>query len=96
MTFHINQPSSFTWAWTRRCRRCKTLTNHVVTSYIWYGPTTTCCQCGAYVNDGVLRRKRKGDTKGAAWATAVWPTLPRRTEYTRWITAAVNGSEADQ
>ena len=91
MTVHINRPSSFTWATTQRCRRCKQHTNAVVTSYLWYGPTVTYCECGAYVNDGELRRKRKNDTAGAKWATAVWPTLPGHAEYGRWLTEAVNG-----
>lgn len=90
MTVHLNRPSMFTWAHEMRCRRCRQDTPHVVTSYVWYGPITTCCECGAVVIDGELRRKRKADTVGAEWATAVWPTLPRRSEYSRWLTDAVN------
>ena len=90
MTVHLNRPSMFTWAHEMRCRRCRQDTPHVVNSFVWYGPTVTCCECGASVNDGVLRRKRKDDTAGAEWAAAVWPTLPRRAEYSRWLTAAVN------
>ena len=95
MTVHLNRPSTFTWAHEMRCRRCRQDTPHVVTSYVWYGPITTCCECGAVVIDGELRRKRKSDVYAAIRAAALWPTLPRHTEWSRWLTEAVNRPEGD-
>lgn len=80
MTVHIHAPAGYHYRCVRRCRRCKVRRRHIVTLYAYYGPTVICCHCGAYSNDGELRRARRYDTNTARLARQTWPTLQTRHE----------------
>lgn len=86
---HIHRPESFTWRTERVCRRCKATTDHVVQSYVWYGPIVVCCQCGAHRNDGVLRRRRKSDAAVAEHARRTWETAGDLEAFRAWLDAQV-------
>lgn len=85
MTVRIHAPASFVWHEARRCVRCKADAEHVITSYAWYGPITTCTACGAYRNDGELRRSRLSDPSEAAAARARLATSGTRADCQAWI-----------
>lgn len=85
MTVHVNRPAGFTWRDDRRCRRCRTVTAHLVTTFVHYGPVTICCDCGATVNDGVLRRRRKSDELTAIQARMRWAHAPGRAACQAWM-----------
>lgn len=83
---HIHAPEGFTFRAVKRCRRCRVRRRMVITWYEWYGPIVRCCTCGAYVNDGELKPRRKTiDPNVARLAAQTWPTLPNRADALRWL-----------
>lgn len=58
---HVHAPTGIDTVRELTCRRCKRPRRHLVTLFVWYGPMTTCLACGAFRNDGVLRRARASD-----------------------------------
>lgn len=75
---HIHRPAEYRYRCIRRCRRCRASRRHVVTLYAYYGPIVYCCHCGAFTNDGELRRARRYDANLARIARQTWPLLPPR------------------
>lgn len=84
---HIHRPDGFTYRRILRCQRCRARRRHLVTAFLWYSPIVTCCHCGAYRNDGILRPPRKGDSHVAAKARTLWATAHSRAEFTEWFRA---------
>lgn len=80
MLLHVHRPAEYRYRGVRRCRRCRVRRRHVVTLYAYYGPIVICCHCGAYSNDGELRRARRYDARTAQLARQTWPLLPTRRE----------------
>lgn len=91
---HINRPSSFTWHAEMKCRRCRLVVEHIITSFVWYGPITTCTNCGAYINDGHLRRKTKRDAYRAMEARnrlAVPSLVGTCDDFKAWLAGQLGG-----
>jgi len=66
-TVYICAPRGFTYRTFRRCRKCKRVTRHLVTLYVWYDPTLRCLAHEVRVPGSYRKDPRRAM---ALWAAA--------------------------